>query len=959
MISARRRFAVSLYVFFALPVAAQQFSPDMFSGLEWRDVGPMRGGRTYAVAGNAAQPDIFYMGSVGGGLWKTENSGRTWFPIADDPVTGIPIGSIGAIAVAPSDANIVYVGTGEPDIRSQHSYGIGLFKSTDAGKTWHAIGLAQTRQIGKIVVDPANPNRVYVAALGHPYKANPERGVYRSTDGGAHWKKILAHAKDPDDVGAVDLALDLQHPRTLYASLWATRRPPWAVYAPSNMPGGGLYKSTDGGDNWHQLSGGLPADDFVGKIGIAVAPSNPNRLYAVVDDLGAAIARSFRVAAAQGPDAPKPSGGVYLSDDAGATWKLVNNEQRLWGRGWYFGQISVDPNNPDRAYDINTSTYMTLDAGRTWVPVKGAPGGDDYHQLWINPRDGNRMVLSSDQGTVVSVDGAKSWSTWYNQPTAQVYHLSADNRFPYWLYGAQQDSGGVGVSTWSRMGTLSFRNWEPVCESGESDIILPDPKDGNLLYGPSGSRCNQALNLPAPAGGELPAADPNNPNRKTWTLPQVFSPADEALYYANQFVFRTRDRGKAWMKISPDLARLHPDVPKTLDPVTAKDIDQPMTDRFGVVYSIGPSPLDAKTVWVGTDDGLIHVTRDDGVNWSDVTPPAMTAWSKVSQIEAGHFDAETAYASVDRHRLADDRPYIYRTHDGGKNWRNVVDGIPEGAFVNSVKEDTKQQGLLYAATELRVYVSFDDGDHWQSLELNMPVTSVRDLVVHGDDLAVATFGRGFWVLDEMEPLRQIATLGKGIEAANAFLFAPGESHAVHQGSQNGTPLPHEEPQEQNPPAGVVAYYWLKSTPAGPVKIELVDASGKAAACLASDTPVKPVDTEAITVQAYWLEPAPPPSARPGMHRVALNIVAPRGFGFGGRKPPPPPVDACHPAGTAAPQPDATPMRPGRGAPSLEPGAYTVRLTVDRQTWNQPVTVKPDPRGLPKGADASPDEDDDQ
>ena len=958
MAAVRKFLTASLCVAFALPVAAQHYPADLLSGLQWRDVGPMRGGRTYAVSGNASQPDTFYMGSVGGGVWKTENSGRTWFPIADDPVTGIPIGSIGAIAVAPSDPNIVYVGTGEPDIRSQHSYGIGLFKSTDAGKTWHSIGLAATRQIGKIVVNPADPNLVYVAALGHAYKANPERGVYRSTDGGAHWKKILWSQNDPDNVGAIDLALDPQHPGTIYASLWATRRPPWAVYAPSNMPGGGLYKSTNGGDTWHQLGGGLPADDFVGKIGIAVAPSNPNRLYAVVDDLGTSIARSYRVPAPTGPNAPKPSGGIYISDDAGATWRLVNSEPRLWTRGWYFEQIAVDPTNPDRAYNVNTATYMTLDAGKTWAPVKGAPGGDDYHQLWINPRDGNRMVLSSDQGTVVSVDGAKTWSTWYNQPTAQIYHVAADNRFPYWLYGAQQDSGAVSVSTWSRFGTLAFGNWLPICEAGESDTVVPDPKDPDLLYGNGDQRCNQALNLSAPEGGEMPKEDVGDPYRKTWTLPEVFSPADDALYYSNQFVFRTRDRGKTWVKISPDLTRLHPEVPKTLDPVTAKDIDQTMTDRFGVVYTISPSPLDAKTVWVGTDDGLIHVTRDDGAHWSDVTPPEMTAWSKVSQIEAGHFDVETAYASVDRHRLADDRAYIYRTHDGGKTWANVADGIPEGAFVNSIKEDTKQKGLLYAATELRVYVSFDDGDHWQPLELNMPVTSVRDILIHGDDLAVATFGRGFWVLDQMSALRQIAANGKQIEAANAYLFAPGETLAVHAGGQDGTPLPHEEPQELNPPAGVVAYYWLKSAPSSPVKLELVDKSGKVAACAASDTPVKPVDTEAINVQAYWEEPAPPPSAAPGMHRFALNVVAPRGFGYG-RRPPPPPVDACHPAGMPASQPEAAPARPGRGSQGLQPGEYTVRLTVDGQTLTQPVTVKPDPRKLPAGAAIPPDDDDDE
>jgi len=946
----RGRLSAWLFALFALPLPAQQFPADLLAGLQWRDVGPMRGGRSYAVAGNAAQPDTFYTGSVGGGVWKTENAGRTWVPIADDPVTGIPIGSIGAIAVAPSDSNIVYVGTGEPDIRSQHSYGIGLFKSTDAGKTWHFIGLAETRQIGRIIVDPADPNRVYVAALGHVYKGNPERGVYRTTDGGARWKKILWSAKDPENVGAVDLALDAQHPRTIYASLWATRRPPWAVYAPSNMPGGGLYKSTDGGDTWHQLGGGLPADDFVGKIGIAVAPSNSNRLYAVVDDLGTAIARPIRGGASNDANAPKPSGGIYRSDDGGATWALVNSEQRLWGRGWYFGQIAVDPVNPDRAYDINTSTYMTLDAGKTWVPVKGAPGGDDYHQLWIDPRDGNRMALSSDQGTVVSVDGAKSWSTWYNQPTAEIYHIAASKGYPYRLYGAQQDSGAVSVATWSPMGVLSFRNWEPICEAGESSTVVPDPLDANLLYGNGDQRCNMADNVSAPAGGELPAADPQDANRRTWTLPQVFSVTDEALYYANQFVFRSRDRGKTWTKISPDLSRLNPEVPSTLDPVTARDIDEPMTDRFGVVYTIGPSPLDAKTVWVGTDDGLIHVTRDDGTTWNNVTPPAMTAWSKVSQVEAGHFEVETAYASVDRHRLADDHPYIYRTHDGGKSWQNIIAGIPDGAFVNSVKEDLRQKGLLYAATELRVYVSFDDGDHWQPLELNMPVTSVRDIVVHDDDLAVATHGRGFWILDQMQPLRQLAARGNEIESAKAYLFVPGETWAMNQGSQNGTPLPHEEPQEQNPPAGVVAYYWLKSASQNPVKLELVDESGKVDACLASDTPLKPVDTETINVQAYWLEPTPPPSAGIGMHRAALNVAAPRGGGFG-RRPAPPPVDACHPASSAPPQTSPAPERPGRAPQGLQPGSYTVRLTVDGQTLTQPVTVKPDPRRLPKGAGA--------
>jgi hypothetical protein len=570
--------------------------------------------------------------------------------------------------------------------------------------------------------------------------------------------------------------------------------------------------------------------------------------------------------------------------------------------------------------------------------------------MWINPHDGNRMVLSTDQGTVVSVDGARTWSTWYNQPTAQIYHIAASSDWPWHLYGAQQDSGGVGIDTWSPFGLLTFRNWEPICLAGESNTVVPDPdpKHARTLYG-NARACDQSLNVALPSG-ELPAADPNNPDRRTWTLPEIFSPADQALFYSDQFVFRSRDRGKTWQKISPDLTRLNPAVPSNLDSVTAKDIDQPMTDRFGVVYTISPSPLDAKLVWVGTDDGLVHVTTDDGANWNNVTPPALTAWSKISQVEAGHFDKQTAYISVDRHRLADNHPYIYRTHDGGKTWTEITHGIPDGAFVNCIREDPKQQGLLYAATELRVYVSFDDGEHWQLLQLNMPVTSVRDIVVHGDDLALATYGRGFWVLDDMSGLRQIAADGQKIAASNVYLFTPGESFAIHQGGMNGTPLPHEEPQELNPPSGVIAYYFLKQNATTPLKIELVDAAGKVRACLASDTPVKPIDTEAINVQAIWEVQPPPPSNQAGTHRVSLDVRPARGIGGFGRPAAPPPVDACH-SGSTAPQnpPQRDPNRRPRTEPGLQPGEYTVRLTVDGQTLTQPVTLKPDPRDIPEGA----------
>ena len=961
MICSPRRFPFSatlclgLVAWLAAPLRAQQdasgqFPAALLAGFHWRDVGPMRGGRSYGVAGVPSQPNTFYFGSVGGGVWKTENAGRTWFPIADQ---GIPIGSIGAIAVAQSNPNVIYVGTGEPDIRSQHSYGIGVFKSTDAGKTWKQIGLEKTEHIGKIVIDPADPDRVYVAALGSAYQANADRGVYRSTDGGAHWQKVLFKQSDPENVGAVDLALDPKNPRALYASLWATRRPPWAVYAPSNMPGSGLYKSSDGGDTWKQLSEGLPNDGFVGKIGISVSASNPNRVWIVLDDTGSSVARPNNPAAAaalanSGPSS-KPAGGVYVSDDAGETWRLVNSEVRLWGRGWYFEQITVDPANPDSAYVTNTATYRTTDLGKTWIPVKGSPGGDDYHQIWVNPSDPSRMVLSSDQGTVVSVDDAKTWTTWYNQPTAEIYHVAADNRFPYWLVGAQQDSGGVGVSSLGREGYLNFRNWEPTCLAGESMTVVPDPdpKQGNILYGAGAGRCDQTINVAASLGGSLPPPDPGDPDRRTWTLPEVFSRADEALYYSNQFVFRSRDRGKNWEKISPDLARVNPKLPANLDPVTAKDIDQQMKDRFGVVYTISPSPIQATTVWAGTDDGLIYVTNDDGKTWNDLTPPPMTAWSKVSQVEAGHFDAQTAYASVDRHRLADDKPYIYRTHDGGKTWQNVVAGIPDGAYVNSVKEDPQQKGLLYAATELRVYVSFNDGDQWQSLQNDMPVTSIRDLVIHGDDLDIATHGRGFWVMDQMTALREIAARGTEIAAKDAYLFKPGETIAVRQGSTNGTPLPHEEPQELNPPAGVLAYYWLKSAPKGPIELELVNSTGKVSACVASDTPVKPVDTESINVQAIWEEPTLPPSAAIGMHRAPVNPSAPR-FAYG-RTAQAPPNDFCTPPEASQPPSRAgraNPNGPFREPPRLQPGEYQLRLTVDGQTYTQPVTVKPDPRGEP-------------
>ncbi len=885
-------------------------------GLVWRDIGPMRGGRTFGVAGVPSQPDTFYMGSVGGGVWKTDNAGRTWRPIFDRE----PVQSIGAIAVAPSDPNIVYVGTGEPDPRSETSYGDGMYKSTDAGRTWHFIGLAATHRIGRIVVDPTDPNRVYVAALGRVYVPSPDRGLYRSTDGGATWQKILYHGPN---VGAIDISLDPHHPRTLYVSLWATRRPPWNVYAPANLPGGGLYKSTDGGDTWTRLTGGLPTDAAVGKIGVAVAPSDPNRVWAVVDDL---------------TDGGK-FGGVYVSDDAGAVWRQVNNENRLWGRGWYFEAVSVDPTDPHKAYVINTSTYETTNDGRTFVGIKGAPGGDDYHQLWINPRDGNRMVLSSDQGTVVSVDGGKSWSTWYNQPTAEIYHVSAGSGFPWWVYGAQQDSGAVGVEPWSKFGVLDFRNWIPLCTGGESGMVVPDPHDPDYLFGEAGVRCNQKLNI-ADSLGSIPPPAPGAPvYRKTWTLPLVFSPADGALYYGNQYVFRTRDSGRIWDRISPDLTRADPGVPPNLDPVTARDEDnRGVTTRKGVVYSIAPSPLRAGEVWAGTDDGYVQLTTNGGASWANVTPPALTAWSKVSGIEASHFDAGTAYVAVDRHRLGDQAPYIYRTRDFGKTWEKIVAGIPYGSYVNAVKEDGVRRGLLFAATELGVYVSFNDGANWQPLQLNLPHTSARDFVIHGHSLVVATHGRGFWILDDISPLRQLTP---AVAAEPVHLFRPGAALAIRQGGENGTPLPPEEPQEQNPPAGAILYYSLAHAAQPPVRLDIVNPAGRVIARFRSDTPIPKVNVEELNIPPYWIKPPLRLGTSAGMHRFVWdlqpNVAMPGrgGRGRGGRG-----------RGGRGANPAFALMAQLFGlnrAPLVAPGTYTVRLIVAGRTYSQPLVVNPDPR----------------
>ena len=867
----------------ASPDTAQKVDPRLFQELRWRSIGPFRGGRSLAVTGVRGQADVFYFGAVGGGVWRSNDAGRTWKPIFDSA----GIASIGAIAVAPSNPQIIYVGTGEADMRSDIAYGNGMYKSTDGGKTWTHIGLEDSRQIARIRVDPQDPEKVFVAALGHAYGPNSERGVFYSKDGGKKWKRLLFH---DENTGAIDLAFEPGNPKTIFAALLQTRRPPWNIYPPSKGPGTGLYRSRDGGEHWEQLTGhGLPSEGL-GRMGIAFAPSNPRRIYLIAD---------------------AKEGGLYRSDDGGENWQRASDDKRIWGRGWYFCEVSVDSKDADTVYVPNTGLYRSRDGGKTFTVIKGAPGGDDYHELWIDPDEPRRMILGNDQGAVVTLNAGETWSSWYNQPTGQFYHVATDNRFPYWVYGAQQDSGSAATPSRSKYRSLNFHDWRPMDAGEENGYVAPDPLNPEVVYGGFVTRQDlrneQMVQMP-------PGLSQSEKLRRTWTLPLVFSPLDShVLYFGAQILFRSADGGNSWKAISPDLTREDPGVPPNLDPATAADA--PAEKRRGVIYTIGPSSVQGGEIWAGTDDGLIQLTRDEGKTWSNVTPTELRPWSKVTHIEASHFDAGTAYAAVDRHRLEDLHAYLYRTRDFGKSWQQASSGIPEGSFLNCVREDPLRKGLLYACSELGVYVSFDDGDSWQSLQLNMPATSVRDLVVHGDDLVVATHGRSFWVLDDASPLRQ---MNAQITATDLWLFKPAVAYRARPGSDQGTPVPMDEAMAANPPDGAVVDYWLKEKAKGPVELEILDAEGALVRRFSSAELLAKGDPNKLPIAMEWVRGEAPLSADAGMHRFIWDLHY------------------------ALPKSVHRSFYGPSGVWSL-PGSYTVKLTANGKSTSQTLTVKMDPR----------------
>ena len=885
----------------ASAAAAAPLPPTAFGDLHWRLVGPLRGGWATCAAGVPGASDTFYFGAADGGVWRSTSAGRVWEPLFQHEA----VASVGALAVAPSDPRTLYVGTGQPEPRWDIASGNGVYGSTDGGVTWKWLGLPESEHIGKILVDPRDPRVLLVAALGHLFGPNEERGVFRSEDGGATWTRVLFHDAD---TGAVDLARDPEQPDLVFAALWQARRFPWQGYhQPIVGPGSGVYRSRDGGRTWVRLTRGLPTEPM-GRIGLALgAGSGGKRIYAAI---GGAT-----------------QGGLYRSDDGGETWKRVNAEGSLGT--YYFARLVADPHRTDTVWAMGRSLRRSDDGGKTFVVEHGAPGGDDYHDLWIDPAMPERRFLAADQGAIVSLDGGVTWSSWYNQPTGQFYHLATDDRFPYRIYSGQQDSGTVSIQSRGDYGQLTFRDWHPV-GADERDYDIPSPRDPDIVFG-SGlggrltrwdGRTGQGQNVsPWPVSSY--GADPRKVRfRSTWLQPIAISPiAPYALYAAAQVVFRSLDEGKSWETISPDLTGTEPNA-KGCD--GAVPVERARACGYGVISTLAPSPRAADQLWVGTEDSRIQLTRDGGKSWQDVSPDGVPDWSRLSQLEASPSDAATAYAAVDRHRSDDQRPYVFRTHDFGKSWSPAVHGLPDRGSVYVVRQDPVEPRLLYAGTTRGVFVSFDDGDHWQPLQLDLPTTGINDLAVKGVDLIAATQGRAIWVLDDVTPLRWLAAHGT---PAVAVLVPPGTAVRWPGNQNRDTPLPPEEPRTPNPPAGAVLDYVLPAA-ARSVTLEVVDERGVVVHRESSAETPERVNAEQYFADLWLRPPAPLPTGA-GHHRSVWNLRLPR----------PPAIDYEY---SIAAVPDAdTPALP-RGLLAL-PGRYTVRLTVDGAESTAPLEVVMDPR----------------
>jgi photosystem II stability/assembly factor-like uncharacterized protein len=938
------RFVLALTALVASASFAAAQSPDLYGDMHWRSIGPTRAGRTRALDGVPSQPNVFYIGFDNGGVWRSTDYGSNWEPLFDRE----PTGSIGAIAVAPSNPHIIYVGSGAGIIRPDLSTGDGMYKSTDAGATWTHLGLRDSQMIADVVVDPGNPDRLFVAVLGHPYGPNAERGVYRSLDGGRTFEKVLYR---DEYTSANDLALDPGDPETVYATLWPQQEG-FRESLAFGGAGGGIFKSVDGGTTWRPLSEGLP--DVI-EANLAVAPTNSRLLYAMV------------AGTPQGKETKSTTGvvGLYKSTDAGEHWTPVDVPEGPVGAatehvdtrplarigGGDLPTITVDPGNENVIYSATVVLWRSEDGGVHWTAVRGAYGGDDYQKIWINPANPDIILAVSDQGAVISANRGRSWSNWYTQPTGAMYHVTADNDFPYRLCGGQQDSGSACVSSRSNDGMITFHDWHPA-NIEEYGIAAPDPKDPDVVFGASRSdvtrydrRTGQTSNVGpdmGPRGGPL--------NRDVRTMPLQWSPLDpDLLFYTSNVVWKTRDRGRSWTRISPDLSRPTWTVPESAGKYAASVT----VSAQGTITALSPSPLDVDVIWAGTDDGNVQVTVDGGAHWTNVTPPQIEPWTRIFNIEAGHFDKGTAYAAANTLRIDDMNPHFWRTHDGGRTWTEIDTGLAPGAVANSIREDPRKAGLLYAATETQVWFSTDDGDHWRSLRLDMPAVSVRDIQVKDDDtclcsdLVAGTHGRGFWILDNVTPLRQLAEAEAATAAGTAFLFKPATAVRVRYGMNDPTEWPPELPHGENPPPGGIIDYYLTTDVSGPVTMDILDAGGTVVRSLSSDDPVlKPdpaLDPEGYDricqqdpsapdcrVPLYWPAPQMVLSTRKGMHRFSWDLHYE-------------PIGEEPRAGGGA-----TGAVPGHTYPRVEtpwapPGEYTVRLTVSGRQYAQPLTLRLDPR----------------